>query len=228
MQSKIDLVRRPVEVGALQHLDDVGDRVLAQQHAAEHRLLRGDVLRRLPVVLRRRRGRPAEVVGHRHGLSSISLRARPHHHSVGKPEFGGRRRTEHVFGSLLPPGTDISAPGGIRFGTRRQLGRTLGTGGPPSNTGVHADLHNLWTSRWTEACRHVETAGDTARVDVPSAPLAHLHGRRPPACGRKKLLNKFRDAPHEPHEVRGRPGTGPRLGGGPGPHGNEPDRSAPR
>jgi hypothetical protein len=33
--------------------------------------------------------------------------------------------------------------------------------GAASNTGVHADLHNLWTSRWMEACRHVETAGDT-------------------------------------------------------------------
>jgi hypothetical protein len=40
---------------------------------------------------------------------------------VGKPEFGGRRRTERVFGSLLPPGTD-------KFRARRQLRRTLGSG----------------------------------------------------------------------------------------------------
>ena len=61
-----DLVRRPVEVVAVQHLDDVGDRVLAQQHAAEHRLFRRDVLRRLTVVLGRRRRRPAEIVGDCH------------------------------------------------------------------------------------------------------------------------------------------------------------------
>ena len=49
------LVRRTVEVRALQGLHDVGDRVLAEEHAAEHRLLGGDVLRRLPVVGRGRR-----------------------------------------------------------------------------------------------------------------------------------------------------------------------------
>ena len=43
------LVGGPVEVVGPQHLDDVGDGVLAQQHAAEHRLLGGEVLRRLPV-----------------------------------------------------------------------------------------------------------------------------------------------------------------------------------
>ena len=42
--------------------------------------------------------------------------------------------------------------------------------GSPSITGVHADLHNLWTSRWMEACRHVETAGDT-RCSSPRFPV---------------------------------------------------------
>ena len=45
------LVRRPVEVGGLEHLDDVGDRVLAQQHRAEHALLGDNVLRRRAVEL---------------------------------------------------------------------------------------------------------------------------------------------------------------------------------
>ena len=44
------LVRRPVEVGAAQHLDGVGDGVLGQQHAAEDRPLGVDILWRKPVV----------------------------------------------------------------------------------------------------------------------------------------------------------------------------------
>ena len=39
-------VGRTVEVGLADHLDDIGDRILAQHHRPEHRLLRGDVLRR--------------------------------------------------------------------------------------------------------------------------------------------------------------------------------------
>src|SRR5690606_33140469 len=44
-----DLVRGAVEVGAADLLDDVGDRVLRQEHAAEHAHLRRDVLGRRPV-----------------------------------------------------------------------------------------------------------------------------------------------------------------------------------
>src|SRR6185312_13446908 len=40
------LVRRLVEVDGFDDLDDLGDGVLGQQHAAQHRLLRRDVLRR--------------------------------------------------------------------------------------------------------------------------------------------------------------------------------------
>ena len=46
------LVGRPVEVAGPDHLDDVGDRVLAQEHAAEHGHLRRDVLRRGALELR--------------------------------------------------------------------------------------------------------------------------------------------------------------------------------
>jgi hypothetical protein len=42
-----ELIARPVEVPGAQPLQDVGDRVLAQQHAAEHRLLGGQILRGL-------------------------------------------------------------------------------------------------------------------------------------------------------------------------------------
>ena len=45
-----DLVRRAVEVGAADLLDDVGDRVLGDHHAAEHAALGVEVLRRGAVV----------------------------------------------------------------------------------------------------------------------------------------------------------------------------------
>ena len=44
------LVGRPVEVGAAQHLDDVGDGVLGHHHRAEHALLGHHVLRRRPIA----------------------------------------------------------------------------------------------------------------------------------------------------------------------------------
>jgi hypothetical protein len=57
-------VRRAVEVGAAHDLDDVGDGVLGQQHAAEHRLLGRDVLRGSALELRapgRRAGGAGEL-----------------------------------------------------------------------------------------------------------------------------------------------------------------------
>lgn len=49
---------RPVEVRATQGLRHVRDRVLGQQHRAEHRLLGGHVLRRTPVA-----GPPRRLTG---------------------------------------------------------------------------------------------------------------------------------------------------------------------
>ncbi len=46
-----DLVRGPVVVGALDDVEDIGDGVLGQQHAAEHALLGGDVIRRRALEL---------------------------------------------------------------------------------------------------------------------------------------------------------------------------------
>ena len=51
------LVRRAVEVAGPQPLQHVGDRVLAQQHAAQHRLLGREILRRLTAVVLARRVR---------------------------------------------------------------------------------------------------------------------------------------------------------------------------
>ena len=70
------LVGGPVEVAGPQALEDIGDRVLAQQHATEHRLLGGEVLRGLATeVLRGRRGIGsglAEIVNYRHRAAPTS------------------------------------------------------------------------------------------------------------------------------------------------------------
>ncbi len=75
--------------------------------------------------------------------------------------------------------------------------------GAESNTGVHRDLHNLWTSRWMEACRHVETEGDSAHV-VPASPARPAH-QPPTACGRKKVGKISRAAHHVSHPLGRRP-----------------------
>ena len=46
-----ELVRGPVVVGRPDDLDDVGDRILGEQHAAEDALLRRHVVRRHPLEL---------------------------------------------------------------------------------------------------------------------------------------------------------------------------------
>ena len=69
-----ELVGGTVEVGALELLDAVGDRVLGQEHAAEDGLLGPDVLRRETVVRgasvtgRRRRERARAQLSERHVL----------------------------------------------------------------------------------------------------------------------------------------------------------------
>ena len=52
-----ELMRRAVEIGRAHYLDDVGDRVLAEQHSAERRLLSWDILGRGAVVRGVRRAR---------------------------------------------------------------------------------------------------------------------------------------------------------------------------
>src|SRR5215207_7851700 len=86
------------------------------------------------------------------------LRARPHHHHRG--EAG---RSSGVAGpNICSVDCYRRAPTVRRPAAAEEDVRN--PEGSPSNTGVHADLHNLWTSRWMEACRHVETAGDTRRT----------------------------------------------------------------
>ena len=78
-----DLVGRAVVVDALDHVDDVGDRVLRQQHRAEHALLRRVVLRRRPVTRGARRA--AGLVGRRSvapGLVGVPLEGDAHRCSL--------------------------------------------------------------------------------------------------------------------------------------------------
>jgi hypothetical protein len=95
------LVGRPVEVVGPQQLDDVGDRVLAEQDRAQHRLLGRQVLGRLAIELRclprtlavgpaagaPRSGRPP-IVQNRHESSSCSPPDRRRNPG---------RRLEHLF-----------------------------------------------------------------------------------------------------------------------------------
>ena len=160
------LVGGLVEVGRADDLDDVGDRVLRQQHAAEHGLLGGDVLRRRALELRRGgagslRRQLDDPLGHPDPplrLVGIALR------SGRRPRrCAGASSCVHLGdaccrATCLPAGTDIPespparrgpAPvdGGVReVGTGRHVpvddrgARCGGTG-----TGVRTAAHHLPT-----------------------------------------------------------------------------------
>ena len=65
-----ELMGGPIEVCRAQHLDDVGDGVLGQQHAPEHALLRSDVLRRTAI---HPAGHDPGVVSECHGSPSPQI-----------------------------------------------------------------------------------------------------------------------------------------------------------
>ena len=67
-------MRRAVEVAGPQLFQHVGDGVLAQQHPAQHRLLGGQILRRLTaeVLAGRVHAGVAEIVNDCHGLPTSS------------------------------------------------------------------------------------------------------------------------------------------------------------
>ena len=114
----------------------------------------------------------------------------------GSREIGGRRRTEHVFGYCYRRAPTFPArPAAAEEDVRKPEGAA-------SNTRVHADLHNLWTSRWMEACRHVERSGDTADV-TRRLPARHLREGRPPAVDGRNLSTNF-GAPHHESQASAR------------------------
>ena len=90
------LVRRAVEVAGPQLLQHVGDRVLAQQHPAQHRLLGREILRRLtPVVLAgRSRAWVPQIVNDRHRLPPPpTRRSNAHSTSVADVKSHHRHRS---------------------------------------------------------------------------------------------------------------------------------------
>ena len=125
------LVRRAVEVGGADDLDHVGDGVLGQQHAAQDRLLGGDVLRRRPLELLRRRpaalGQLDDPLGHR----------RPP--DPGRP---GAVRLEFYRG----PPTSPAASG-------RVAGRTCGRPWGRGVGGTACRCAQPWTALWTTVWR---------------------------------------------------------------------------
>ena len=76
------LVGRPVEIGGLHLLQDVGDRILGQQHAAQHGLFGGHVLRGLAADVLA--GRLLQI-GVSTGMTEVvydSHEAPPPHHQI--------------------------------------------------------------------------------------------------------------------------------------------------
>src|SRR5688500_6790993 len=113
----------------------------------------------------------------------------------GSRSSAGGARTEHLFGSLLPPGTD-------RTRARRQLGRTLGS----------------WRGRVQHRCARgsaqlvdksvddrLSTCGEDGghgTVTPPTTPR-HLRERRPRAVDDRKRERNFSGTHHVPHALRG-------------------------
>src|ERR1700710_1297187 len=87
---------------------------------------------------------------------------------------------EQLFAQQLPPGADSSRPVVAGEDVRKP-------GGAASNTAVHVDLHNLWTSRWTEPVTVWRPRGTTGRRVLATRPSPA--GRPCPGCGRKKVGN---------------------------------------
>ena len=161
------LVRRAVEVVALEHLDAVGDGVLGQQHAAEHGLLGVDVLRRHPVVgTVTGTGVAAHVqLGDRHAAFLSNLGDVPL--SDSRPE-----------GSDIPL-WDCCPP---TYGR----GATLGPAAPPHQT---EPVDNLGTTCAARRCAVCTVWGQPCELsrDPAAATHGHVHERHPPPVDEEKV-----------------------------------------
>ena len=109
---------------------------------------------------------------------SPARRARDRHSAGGKP--GGRRAPPDrtcVRVDCYRRAPTVRRPAAAGEDVRKR-------GAAPSNTAVHPVLHNLWTSRWTGACRHVETDGGQPGGRLPARQPSPA--RTPPTgCGRR-------------------------------------------
>jgi hypothetical protein len=128
------LVRRPVEVWPAQHLDDVGDRVLGQQHAAQHGLLGGEVLRR---GADERPGTPGV-----RQLDDAHARRRVHQ---GVDTTSALIRNSTAYPRHKPLDARAGPFHGRGAGTTWNSDLTLG----PVHAPVNARAHALWTGQWT-------------------------------------------------------------------------------
>ena len=210
--SKIVCVRGAVEVGRAQHLDDVGDRVLAQQHAAEHRLLGRDVLRRGALELGRDRRACAAWFGSSTTRSLTGVPpARPaprcavHRGPVYRPPPTVRARRAGRSG----PPVDAAVE---RVGTRHAVG------------GCRCGRRSAAARMWAVAARGMPRRGHAGIVRQTLPPDAQARSgaahepevrtpRRGRACQRGRAARRApRRTPAREARRRARPpqGTGPR------------------
>ncbi len=125
------LVCGPVEVARAQHLEDVGDRVLAQQHAAEHRLLGS--------------GGPGYSEWPR-SSTTANATVLPRNEPATPPEpRSGRRPALSLYSR---PPTNPGRPAGA---SRDMLAATLGVSRSPHQTGLCTQLWMNW-GRGTLEC----------------------------------------------------------------------------
>ena len=194
------LVRRAVEVDAAQHLGDVGDRVLGEQHRAEHATARrlcpaagcgrpGATGRSpgcvgagpSPQSLRVGGSRhvPGVVLGDAHRCLLDSVPTRPRWRSPDA-RVDHRQRPGSTPGGRPRRPVSVRAPVGVRTrdGTSRgpssdspSYPQALGiTGGSPWTTRAHA-VHRLWTTLWTTAAHLAANTAADLRKRV-STPVA--------------------------------------------------------
>jgi len=99
-------------------------------------------------------------------------------------------RTERVFESLLPPGTDKFGAEGGRIGTRRQLGRTLGSGRgarpTPVCTSICTTCGQVGGFTPVDMWRRRGTRGGHPPVSRSSPARTACTG-----CGHEKVTNNF-------------------------------------
>ena len=151
------LVRGAVEVVGPQDLDDVRDRVLAQEHAAEHRLLGGEVLRGLPVERRQvgTRSRCVARGAHRPGTARCSIVR--HGHTQRHPRSTVYRTcVRHAWGvRRFPFGEEAARAtgatpcaarlGACAPGTKQACGATCGQHGDGGDDALQPVPSSLWT-----------------------------------------------------------------------------------
>ena len=125
------LVRRAVEVVRLDRLEVLGDRVLVEQHRAEHRLLGVEVLRRDPVVRRATGGPPERRVqlrdGHLLNPSRPASAGLVDHWCTGPSGLGPRRPEPTDNPSRATVGRPLTQLQGPSADKGRTAVRNLGT-----------------------------------------------------------------------------------------------------